>query len=594
MKDRKLLNSELGRISEYGSGEASGLVIVLDNVRSAHNVGSAFRTGDAFHVDKMVLCGICATPGSAELHKTALGAEMCVPWEHYDNTLDAVSALRAQGYRIACVEQTENSVSLQDFDLRSLVPEGESACCAFVFGNEVAGVDQAVVDASDFSLEIPQFGTKHSLNVSVSVGIVLWQAVGNILKKSAGSALAALVLLFTCMGCECTRESADAAAQAQSIEEQQEEIFPYGFNPALYEAVDAKVKSGETFPGLFVRMGLSQQRAQELTNLCHTSGAFDMRRLRADNPITAYYSPDTLSRSLEYLVYRDDRIHSTVFSLGDSLMVSHVERPTRHERRFADVSINTSLWNDMLAAGISPLLIVELADIYAWTINFFGLQKGDRFRAIYTQTVCCDDGEVVQVDSVLFSIYNSGDFQSIAVRFDQNDGRNKYWNEKGESMRKAFLKAPLKFNRISSGFTYHRKHPVTGKVRAHTAVDYAAPKGTHVHSIGDGTVTLCGWDPNGGGNRIKIRHMNGYETSYMHLSGFAKGIKAGSRVAQGQLIGYVGSTGTSTGPHLDFRVWKDKTPINPLKMIAPPSEPLKAENLDSLKSIVAKYMEEMK
>lgn len=171
MSDRKLLNSELGRISadQYSAGDASGLVIVLDNVRSAHNVGSAFRTGDAFHVDRVLLCGICATPPSAELHKTALGAEMCVPWKHYDNTLDAVVSLREEGYTIVSVEQTQNSVSLENFHAEP------GARYAFVFGNEVAGVDQAVVDSSDFSLEIPQYGTKHSLNVSVSVGIVLWQ-----------------------------------------------------------------------------------------------------------------------------------------------------------------------------------------------------------------------------------------------------------------------------------------------------------------------------------------------------------------------------------------------------------------------------------
>lgn len=170
--DRKLLNSELGRISaqEYGTVGASGLVVVLDNVRSAHNVGSAFRTADAFHADKVILCGICALPGSAELHKTALGAEMCVPWAHYDSTMDAIDALRSEGYTIVSVEQTEKSVSLEQFASK------QDCKYAFVFGNEVAGVDQAVVDASDFSLEIPQYGTKHSLNVSVSIGIILWQA----------------------------------------------------------------------------------------------------------------------------------------------------------------------------------------------------------------------------------------------------------------------------------------------------------------------------------------------------------------------------------------------------------------------------------
>ena len=173
MKDRKLLNIELNRINaeEYRELPESGIVVVLDNIRSAHNVGSAFRTSDAFKADKVLLCGICAVPPSAEIHKSALGAEYSVPWEHFDDTLEAVRMLKSNGYRIVSVEQTENSVSLEKFSRT----QGEKV--AFIFGNEVEGVQQCAVDASDFSLEIPQYGTKHSLNVSVSIGIVLWQAV---------------------------------------------------------------------------------------------------------------------------------------------------------------------------------------------------------------------------------------------------------------------------------------------------------------------------------------------------------------------------------------------------------------------------------
>lgn len=173
MKDRKLLNSELHRINagQYKALPPSGLVVILDNIRSAHNVGSAFRTSDAFKVDRICLCGICACPPGAEIHKSALGAEDSVDWVHFDDTLDAVRELRAAGYVIVAVEQTENSVSLECFR-----PE-EGCRYALVFGNEVDGVRQDVVDECDFSLEIPQFGTKHSLNVSVSVGVVLWQFV---------------------------------------------------------------------------------------------------------------------------------------------------------------------------------------------------------------------------------------------------------------------------------------------------------------------------------------------------------------------------------------------------------------------------------
>ncbi|MCQ2142319.1 MAG: RNA methyltransferase [Bacteroidales bacterium] len=170
MKDRKLLNIELGRVSaeEYRELPPSGLVVVLDNIRSAHNVGSAFRTSDSFKIDKVCLCGICAVPPSAEIHKSALGAEDSVPWQHWDDTMDAVMSLREEGYTIVAVEQTVNSQKLDAF-----VPE-EGGRYALVFGNEVDGVRQDVVDAADFALEIPQWGTKHSLNVSVSVGVILW------------------------------------------------------------------------------------------------------------------------------------------------------------------------------------------------------------------------------------------------------------------------------------------------------------------------------------------------------------------------------------------------------------------------------------
>lgn len=192
-KDRKLLNIELGRVSseKYRELPDSGIVVVLDNVRSAHNVGSVFRTSDSFKVDKVFLCGICPVPPSAEIHKSGLGAEDSVGWEHCEDTMVAVERLRDEEYTIVSVEQTVNSVKLDRF--RPYATQGsaegtsqESAAetsnigpipskkYALIFGNEVDGVSQEVVDASDFSLEIPQFGMKHSLNISVSAGVVLW------------------------------------------------------------------------------------------------------------------------------------------------------------------------------------------------------------------------------------------------------------------------------------------------------------------------------------------------------------------------------------------------------------------------------------
>ena len=170
MSNRKLLNIELGRVSveEYRELPESGIVVVLDNVRSAHNVGSAFRTADSFKADKVWLCGICAVPPSAEIHKSALGAEDSVAWEHVGDAMEAVRRLKEEGYVIVSIEQTVKSVMLDTFR-----PE-KGRKYALVFGNEVSGVAQEVVDASDFSLEVPQFGTKHSLNVSVTVGVILW------------------------------------------------------------------------------------------------------------------------------------------------------------------------------------------------------------------------------------------------------------------------------------------------------------------------------------------------------------------------------------------------------------------------------------
>lgn len=171
MTNRKLLSIEMGRLSAdaYKNRPESGLVVVLDNIRSAHNVGSAFRTADCMGIDRLYLCGICATPPSAEIHKSALGAEESVPWEYAQDTLEVIGRLRADGYTIVSAEQTTNSVKLDIFS-----PEPDCKY-AVIFGNEVDGVSQEAVDASDFSLEIPQYGTKHSFNVSVSIGIILWQ-----------------------------------------------------------------------------------------------------------------------------------------------------------------------------------------------------------------------------------------------------------------------------------------------------------------------------------------------------------------------------------------------------------------------------------
>ncbi|MBO5635291.1 MAG: peptidoglycan DD-metalloendopeptidase family protein [Bacteroidales bacterium] len=365
---------------------------------------------------------------------------------------------------------------------------------------------------------------------------------------------------------------------------------PEGFPTEDYDMMEDKVRPGEAFTSLMVRLGMSSEDALSLAEACDT--LFDVRKMRAGNTVSAYYSVDTAAMdstaevALKYVVYKRDKMRGTVFRTSDSLAVWNFSRPVETSREYADVTISSSLWNDMTAAGAPASLIVSLSEIYAWSVDFFSLQQGDRFKILYDKSVC--DGEVVSVDPIYYAEFERDGKVVPAIMFDQGDGGGIYWKEDGSSLKKAFLKAPLKFTRISSGFSYHRKHPVSGKVRAHTAVDYAAPTGTPVMSIGDGTVLSAGWT-NGGGNTVKIRHNSTYTTSYMHLSRYAKGIKAGVHVSQGDVIGYVGATGVATGPHLDFRVWKDGTPVNPLTLDSPSGEPIKPENLAALDSVHVVY-----
>ena len=375
----------------------------------------------------------------------------------------------------------------------------------------------------------------------------------------------------------------EAAVQEEAAEPP---VPPIGFRAEDYACEESTVHNGETFTGLMSRLGLEMDGAYALYEVCDST--FDVTKMRAGNAVRAY--SDTLTRSVSYIVYDMDRIRQAVFQCRDSVAVWIYEKPVIRNRRYADVSISSSLWADMAKAGSSPALIIKLSDIFAWTVDFFGLQQHDRFRIIYDEQEV--DGEVIGIDTIYFARFTREDDDKFAIMFDQGDGGNVYWDEKGESLRKAFLKAPLEFKRISSGFSYARKHPVTGQVRPHTAVDYAAPTGTPVVAIGDGTVLSAGW-AGGGGNTVKIRHNSVYTTSYMHLSKYGPGIKAGVSVKQGQVIGYVGMTGTATGPHLDFRVYQNGTAINPLTLESPSAEPIRDEFRPALDSTFHVRLAEM-
>ncbi|MGN1226204.1 MAG: peptidoglycan DD-metalloendopeptidase family protein [Candidatus Cryptobacteroides sp.] len=384
-----------------------------------------------------------------------------------------------------------------------------------------------------------------------------------------------------CIGTIC------ACAGKGSKEAEEEPIPAIGFRASDYSLETYSVKKNETLPVLLKRIGLPSDSVTVLLKQLDT--LFNPRKMKIGQKVEAYYSGDSLNRRLEYAVYSHSKTKVTVFKCADSLYLWNYYKPVEHQEEYVDVLIDNSLWADLTKAGAPAELAIELADIFAWTVNFFGLQKGDRFQTIYTKQVC--EGEVIAVDHVDFCRYTrAGSSEICAIRMDIPGSNDKYFNQNGENLRKAFLKAPLKFTRVSSKFSLRRKHPVTGQIKPHTGVDYAAPLGTPVVALGDGTVISAGWTDNGGGNVIKIKHNSVYTTGYLHLKGFASGIKKGAKVRQGQVIGYVGSTGRSTGPHLDFRVWRNGSPIDPLTMKSPAAEPLPAAYKPELDSLYTHYI----
>lgn len=367
-----------------------------------------------------------------------------------------------------------------------------------------------------------------------------------------------------------------------------EHVYEHGIPVDMFSVEDGEVREGDYFSVIMESLGVPQGTVNEL--IAAGNKVFDVKNIRVGNRYHAYFEPDTTGDDrLAYLVYDRDRRSVVVFSLQDTLKVYVDEKDMTTRLHYDEVTINNSLWYDTQKAGCTPLLAIKLSDIYAWTIDFFGLQKGDSFKAVYETEEC--EGQVTEVGKVYYASFIHAGKEYQAYYFDDGKaGGNKYWNEKGEGSRKAFLKAPLKYSRISSGFSYARRHPVTRRVQPHTGVDYAAPTGTPVVSIGDGVVTKVGY-AGAGGNTVHIRHDKRYRTAYLHLSRYGKGIRPGVRVSQGQVIGYVGATGRATGPHLDFRIWENEKPVNPLKMIIPPANPISKENMPAFEKAKTRAFE---
>ncbi len=390
-----------------------------------------------------------------------------------------------------------------------------------------------------------------------------------------------LLFLFLIVACKNRQgESLSSIDGRDTVEV----ITEFGIPVGEFEVREGVIKRGQFFTNLMTELGAGNADVYSLTQASRS--VFDLRKIRLGNNYKAYYTMDE-SPKLAYMVYQDTKTSFVTFGIHDSIFVKVHELDVTLRTRVGEAVINTSLWNDCIKSGMSPLIANRLSEIYAWSIDFFGLQKGDSFMVVYDEILVGD--EVLDIGTIHAAYFKHNGVMYEAHRFIQDESPN-YWNEKGENLRKAFLKAPLKFSRISSGFSYARRHPVTRIVRPHTGIDYAAPTGTPVMSIGDGVVIQRAY-AGGGGNTVKIRHNSTYTSAYLHLSKYAAGLKVGKRVRQGEVIGYVGSTGLSTGPHLDFRIWRNGKPINPLAMDAPPAEPVKRENKEAFSAQVIRSRE---
>ena len=384
------------------------------------------------------------------------------------------------------------------------------------------------------------------------------------------------LLLFSC-------DNSDNKQKSKETKEIKEPEFLYGI---CIDSLDVKldtIKKNQYLSEIMKKQNVDYGTIVHIER--NHKDVFDIRKIKPGHKHTFLLSRDSLATPL-FWIYEIDKTNFVVFSLTDSLTAWRDEKTVDIKTEQIEGVINTSLWNAIKDANGDANLTMELSDIYSWTVDFFGIQPGDTFKVVYENRYIHD--ECIGMGKILACYLNNAGSKHYAYYFEQN-GNGQYFDENGANLRKAFLKAPLNYRRISSTFSNARRHPVTKVVRPHHGVDYAAPTGTPVVTVGDGTVIEKGWDKKGGGNYLKIKHNSTYTTTYMHLNGFAKGIQKGSKVKQGDLIGYVGSTGMSTGPHLDFRLNKNGTYINPLTFNPPSAEPVSEDNKVAFEEVIKMY-----
>lgn len=348
------------------------------------------------------------------------------------------------------------------------------------------------------------------------------------------------------------------------------------------EVVRASVLPGDTITSLLGDV-FTPQEIHGLAQKCKS--IFPLSKLTAGQE----YRLSLLNGAFENMEYDIDRNDQLIIYQGEQgFEVERKPIPYDVREEVISATIVANLFDAVVSHGESEALAVNLADIFAWDIDFIrDIQPGDSFRVLVEKRF--RDGTPAGYGKILAASFTNRGETFQAFLYKDGDRRAAYFDEKGKSLRKAFLKAPVAFSRISSGFTMRRFHPITKTWKAHPAIDYAAPTGTPIMAIGNGTISRIGRTKYNG-NFIKLKHNNGMESLYLHMSRFAKNMRSGKRVSQGETIGYVGSTGLATGPHLCFRMYKGGKPINPNKLKSVPTAPVSKPNMADYKTSVSPLM----
>ena len=332
----------------------------------------------------------------------------------------------------------------------------------------------------------------------------------------------------------------------------------------LYEGI---IKKNQNLSEILLKFNISYALIAQLAN--KSKEVFEVRKFVVGKKYNVFYSNDTLQKAISF-IYEIDAANYVVYNMLDSIRIYRERKEVDTEIMMASGEITSSLWQTMADNNINSNITVNLSEIYAWAIDFYRIQKGDYFKVLYEEKFV--DGESVGIGKVIAAYFNHYNHDYYAVYFEQGEAAD-YFDENANSLRKAFLKAPLKYSRISSRYSMKRFHPVQKRYKAHLGTDYAAPRGTPIMSTGDGVIQKSGYSK-GNGNYVKVRHNSVYSTQYLHMNKIKSGIRKGVRVRQGDVIGYVGSTGLATGPHVCYRFWKNGRQVDALKVSVPPSLPV--------------------